>query len=75
MTSLPKSFALSLIRLYQAALSPFTGNCCRFAPSCSHYAQEAVERHGALKGAWLAFCRVLRCHPFAKAGFDPVPEK
>lgn len=65
---------LLLVRLYQAALSPLLGGACRFHPSCSHYAIEAIERHGAARGAWMALKRVLRCHPFAAGGFDPVPE-
>ncbi len=63
-----------LIRIYQLCLSPFLGAHCRFAPSCSHYAMQAVESHGALKGSVLAIKRVVRCHPFTKPGFDPVPD-
>lgn len=66
-------FALVLIRLYQLVLSPFLGGSCRFVPSCSEYAREAVYAHGALRGMILAVRRVARCHPFAKAGLDPVP--
>lgn len=62
-----------LIRGYQLTLSPWLGDCCRFHPSCSHYAMEAVRTHGALKGSWLAAWRVCRCHPFNAGGFDPVP--
>ena len=69
-----KLLLLSLIRLYQLLLSPWLGTQCRFAPSCSCYAQEAVCAHGALKGSWLALKRLLRCHPFAHCGFDPVPK-
>lgn len=65
---------LRLIRLYQLALSPFIGNQCRFTPTCSHYAHEAISRHGALRGAWLAICRVGRCHPWHPGGYDPVPD-
>jgi uncharacterized protein len=61
------------IRLYQCTLSYFLGGHCRFTPSCSRYALEAVERHGVLKGWWLAICRLCRCHPFCDGGFDPVP--
>jgi len=64
---------LLFVRLYQAALSPFLGHCCRFFPTCSEYACEAIEKHGALKGSWLAIKRICRCHPFHKGGFDPVP--
>lgn len=62
-----------LVRAYQAVLSPFLGGACRFSPSCSHYAVEAVERHGARRGTWLALRRLLRCQPFCAGGFDPVP--
>lgn len=62
-----------LIRLYQITLSPIFGGACRFEPSCSAYALEAVERHGAVRGARLALARLLRCHPFGAAGYDPVP--
>ncbi|HSX25922.1 MAG TPA: membrane protein insertion efficiency factor YidD [Chlamydiales bacterium] len=64
---------LFLIRLYQAAISPFVGHCCRFFPTCSEYACEAVEKHGSWKGAWLILRRLLRCHPFHRGGCDPVP--
>jgi putative membrane protein insertion efficiency factor len=62
-----------VVRGYQVAVSPMLGMHCRFAPSCSSYAIEAIERHGALRGAWLALRRVARCHPFTAGGYDPVP--
>ena len=65
---------LMAIRVYQLLLSPLFAGHCRFMPSCSHYAAEAVRRHGALRGSWLALCRIARCHPLARAGYDPVPE-
>jgi len=65
--------AQAAIRGYQLTLSPWLGECCRFHPSCSHYALEAVVTHGALKGSWLAANRVCRCHPFNAGGYDPVP--
>lgn len=65
---------LLAIRIYRWTLSPILGPCCRFHPSCSHYASESIEKHGAARGAWLAFRRVLRCHPFNPGGYDPVPE-
>ena len=66
---------LALIRMYQIFLSPFLGGACKYYPSCSRYAQEAVQKHGARRGAWLALKRLGRCRPFAKGGFDPVPER
>ena len=62
-----------LIRGYQLAISPLLGPRCRFYPSCSHYALEAIESHGALHGSWLSAKRICRCHPFNPGGFDPVP--
>ena len=62
-----------LIRGYQLAISPLLGPRCRFYPSCSHYAMEAIETHGALRGTWLTIKRISRCHPFHEGGFDPVP--
>jgi putative membrane protein insertion efficiency factor len=67
--------ALLLIRAYQLALSPFAGGGCRFEPSCSVYAGQAIEQHGAGHGVWLAVRRLLRCHPLARAGIDPVPPR
>jgi putative membrane protein insertion efficiency factor len=64
-----------LIRLYQILLSPFWGSQCRFHPTCSCYAIEALDKHGAIKGAGLAMYRIFRCNPWAKGGHDPVPEK
>jgi uncharacterized protein len=65
--------ALALIRLYQLLLSPFFRGACRFVPSCSEYAREAIERHGALRGVPLALKRLGRCHPLGRPGLDPVP--
>ncbi|OYY92289.1 MAG: membrane protein insertion efficiency factor YidD [Hydrogenophilales bacterium 28-61-23] len=64
---------IGLIRFYQLVLSPFVGNQCRFTPTCSHFAREAVEKHGAIKGSWLAIRRISRCHPWHAGGHDPVP--
>lgn len=69
-----RAFLMALIRIYQMGISPVLGNHCRFYPSCSQYACEALERHGALRGGWLAIRRVLRCHPWHPGGVDPVPE-
>ena len=66
---------LALIRFYQRAMSPMMGDTCRFQPSCSDYAAEAIDRFGALKGSWLAVRRLSRCHPFGGSGYDPVPTK
>mgnify|MGYP006287859433 CR=1 FL=1 len=62
-----------LIRLYQVTLSPLVGNRCRFYPTCSQYADEAIAVHGPLRGSWLAVKRLCRCQPFCQGGFDPVP--
>jgi putative membrane protein insertion efficiency factor len=63
---------LMLIRGYQLTLSPLVGGSCRFEPSCSVYASEAIRMHGAARGSWLAMKRLARCHPFGSYGFDPV---
>ncbi len=65
----------ALIRAYQLVLSPLLGPSCRYAPTCSHYAIEAIGRHGAWRGGWLAARRILRCHPWGGSGYDPVPER
>jgi uncharacterized protein len=70
---LPQRLLLLLIRGYRRLLSPLLPPSCRFHPSCSRYALEAIHRHGALKGSWLAVRRLARCHPFNAGGFDPVP--
>jgi putative membrane protein insertion efficiency factor len=68
-----KTLLQALIRLYQYLFRPMLGSNCRFAPSCSDYALEAVGKYGALKGGWLALRRVARCHPYHPGGYDPVP--
>ena len=64
-----------LVRAYQLALSPFAGGACRFTPSCSDYAIQAIQEHGAVRGLRLALRRVGRCHPLGSSGFDPVPRR
>ncbi len=66
---------ITLVRAYQIVLSPMMGGACRFEPSCSNYMIEALKVHGALKGTLLGVWRILRCHPFGKHGYDPVPTK
>jgi uncharacterized protein len=70
---LPRQILVALIRAYQRFVSPALPPSCRFHPSCSQYALEAVTRYGALRGVWLAVRRLARCHPFHPGGFDPVP--
>ncbi|HHP7233448.1 MAG TPA: membrane protein insertion efficiency factor YidD [Desulfobacterales bacterium] len=69
----PAKIALALIKVYQYTLSPVFGPACRFSPSCSEYAYQAVQRYGAMRGSYLAVRRLLRCHPFHPGGIDPVP--
>ena len=68
-----KSILLFLIRCYRRFISPLFPPCCRFYPTCSTYAMQAIEKYGAAKGGWLAFKRIIRCHPFNDGGYDPVP--
>lgn len=68
-----KYLLIGLIRLYSLLVSPFLGAHCRFYPSCSRYAREAIEHHGCLRGSWLAAARLCKCHPFHPGGCDPVP--
>ncbi|OFO53743.1 membrane protein insertion efficiency factor YidD [Nosocomiicoccus sp. HMSC059G07] len=70
-----KKIILQMIRFYQRYISPMSPPSCRFYPTCSQYAIEAVEEHGAFKGSYLAIRRILKCHPLHKGGFDPVPPK
>lgn len=68
-----KRFLLAMVKFYRIAISPYRPACCQYYPTCSQYALEAIEKYGAWKGGYLAFRRILRCNPFHKGGYDPVP--
>ena len=68
-----RRLAIAAISMYQRVLSPYLPGTCRYTPTCSHYAQEAIERHGLFRGSWLTTKRLLRCHPWGGHGYDPVP--
>ena len=68
-----KQLLLLLVRFYRSCISPLLPPSCRYYPTCSAYAMEAIERYGARRGAWMALRRILRCHPFHAGGYDPVP--
>jgi len=70
---LVKKIFIKMIRGYQRYISPMTGPHCRYTPTCSQYAIEALEKYGVVKGLWLSVRRILRCHPWAEGGYDPVP--
>jgi putative membrane protein insertion efficiency factor len=70
-----RKIPVGIIKFYQVVLSPMLGPTCRFHPSCSYYAIDAITQHGFVKGCWLSLRRVLRCHPLNDGGYDPVPEK
>lgn len=72
--SLAQQAAIGAVRVYQYTLSPMIGPCCRYAPTCSHYTCEAIEKHGLLGGIALGAARILRCNPWGGSGYDPVPE-
>ena len=69
-----KKIVLALIRFYQLAISPYRPACCRYYPTCSAYAMEAISKFGVIRGGLISFRRILRCNPFFKGGYDPVPE-
>ena len=73
MNSIATKFVLLLFRTYKRVVSPWLPPACRYVPTCSEYAMEAVARYGVLRGSWMALTRLLRCHPFVKGGYDPVP--
>jgi putative membrane protein insertion efficiency factor len=75
MVTAMRTLMMGTIRAYQLIVSPMLGAHCRFYPSCSCYTHTAIERHGALRGMLLGIRRLLRCHPFAEGGYDPVPDK
>ena len=68
-----KRLLIAMVKFYRRNISPLRPPCCRYIPTCSQYALEALEKYGAMKGSWLALRRILRCHPFHKGGYDPVP--
>ena len=70
---IPKQVLLWLIQFYRVAISPMHRPCCRYIPTCSQYAWQAIQKYGAIKGGYLALRRILRCNPFSKGGYDPVP--
>ncbi|WP_111440998.1 membrane protein insertion efficiency factor YidD [Psychrobacillus insolitus] len=70
-----KKLLIGIIRIYQKFISPLSPPSCRFYPTCSHYGLEAVEKHGSIKGSYLAVKRISKCHPFHEGGFDPVPDE
>ena len=69
-----RNILLALVRGYQKYISPAFPACCRFTPTCSQYAMEAIDQYGAIKGGWLALKRIMRCNPFCRGGYDPVPQ-
>ncbi|MDE1947084.1 MAG: membrane protein insertion efficiency factor YidD [Burkholderiales bacterium] len=75
LVDLPRALLLLLVRAYRYLLKPWLGNACRFEPSCSQYALDALQRHGAAGGSLLTGARLLRCHPWCDGGIDPVPER
>lgn len=71
---LPRNLCVAVLRLYRAVISPLYGDVCRYYPSCSAYALQAIQHHGVVKGVWLGTRRIARCHPWAAGGIDDVPE-
>ena len=73
MKKILRKTADSLLRFDQLTFSSLVGNCCRFQPTCSEYARQSIQKYGVIRGGWLTFKRLCRCHPWAKGGYDPVP--
>jgi putative membrane protein insertion efficiency factor len=71
-STMMKNIGLAAVRVYKNAISPYHPPVCRFVPSCSEYAETAIERHGLVRGGIMAVARILRCHPFSRGGYDPV---
>lgn len=69
----PRNVCVLILNLYRAVISPLYGDVCRYYPSCSHYAQQAIQHHGVVKGVWFGTVRLLRCHPWAAGGIDDIP--
>ena len=69
-----RKILIAVVKIYKTALSPFLGKNCRFEPGCANYAMQAIDKHGAFYGSWLAVKRIGRCHPWHEGGYDPVPE-
>ncbi|MBE7013539.1 MAG: membrane protein insertion efficiency factor YidD [Ruminococcaceae bacterium] len=67
-----RRFLIGIVRFYQRAISPYKKSCCRYTPTCSEYAIQAIEKYGAIKGTYLALRRILRCHPWGGSGYDPL---
>lgn len=72
---LPRNLCVAILRLYRAAISPLYGDVCRYYPSCSSYALQAIQRYGVVRGIWMGTKRIARCHPWARGGIDDVPER
>lgn len=73
LNEIAKAIAIVPIRFYQLCISPLFPACCRYTPTCSQYTIEAVGKHGVVKGLWLGFKRIMRCHPWGGSGYDPLP--
>lgn len=71
---MPRNICVAILRVYRTIISPLYGDVCRYYPSCSHYAMQAIQHHGVVKGVWLGTRRIARCHPWAEGGIDDIPE-